>query len=108
MLSFYISVLFSMDTRDLETNEWRLIDSTQSSSEFLTDDESVSFSYTDNETSSSSSEESTDSECRRAILVAMENPCCPGCWYVLKDEDGLFIVNNRGFVQIIGQVEAYH
>lgn len=79
-----------MDTRDLETNEWRLIDSTQSSSDFLTDDESVSSSYTEDETSSSSSEESTDSECRRAFLVANENPCCPGCWYVLKDEDGLF------------------
>lgn len=91
-----------MDTRDLETNEWRLIDSTQSSSDFLTDDESVSFSYTDNETSSSSSEEST-------LGVSPRNTCCHGeSLYVLKDEDGLFIVNNRGFVQIIGQVEAYH
>lgn len=66
-MSFYISVMFSMDTRDQETDEWRVIDSTQSSSDFSTDDESSSSSYTDDETSSFRSEDSTDSEYRRAI-----------------------------------------
>lgn len=66
-MSFFISVLFSIDTGDQETDEWRVIDSTQSASDFSTDDESSSSSYTNDETSSFSSEDSTDSECRRAI-----------------------------------------
>lgn len=62
------------------------------------DDELVSFSYIDNEMFSFSFEESMDLECCCVIFVVMENFCCFGCWYVLKDEDGFFIVNNRGFV----------
>lgn len=61
-----------MDTGDQETDEWRVIDSTQSASDFSTDDESSSSSYTNDETSSFSSEDSTDSECRRKKLQTKE------------------------------------
>lgn len=90
MLLFYILVFFSIDIRDLEINEWRLIDSIQSLLDFLMDDELVSFSYIDDEMFSFSFEESMDLECCCVFFVVMENFCCLGCWYVFKDEDGFF------------------
>lgn len=63
MLLFYILVFFSMDIRDLEINEWRVIDSIQSLLDFLMDDQLFSFSFIDDEMFSFSFEESMDLQC---------------------------------------------
>lgn len=105
MLLFYILVFFSMDIRDQEIDEWRVIDSIQSLLDFLMDDE-FSFNFMDDEMFSFSFEDSMDLECCcvifykrvRLLLEEIEDKEeeCQRVWVVwFKEEEEGFLISKR-------------